>query len=376
MQELAAKMRTSKSRTILLGESALPAGPPAPVAAPVPGERIETPPAESPVQRPGQLATPRTPEEGPVAAQPAGPWTLGADLDKYRAHAVADGSRESGESLKLALKRAGLTLEDGVNIFLLGYASERGMPFRDNDGKGLFEEPGRVPAQAGATLASFGHGLFSLADLVTLDVLPDYDKSAYRDNHPIVRPFVFAGMTIHGAWKTTEEIGNAVTWGHFDNLTGCIGLTIEDIVELAKHAGETVTNLVRLPVRGIAGRSEGAEGVMDWVLLVPLEYVSNAVEMKGISNMAEYETAFADKGVIGSALELAGSTFIIYWAVDELLDELDDDNGGRTGQPQQESPAPNVPSPEPVMSNIFESEVVIVGEPMTLGPGDILFVEP
>jgi len=48
---------------------------------------------------------------------------------------------------------------------------------------------------------------------------------------------------------------------------------------------------------------------MDWVLLVPLEFISNSVQMKGIANMQDYKTAFEDKGVIGSVIELAAPAF-------------------------------------------------------------------
>jgi hypothetical protein len=199
-----------------------------------------------------------------VPLEPEGPWTLGGDLEKYRAHAVKDGSRNSGENLKKALERTGMALGDGVNIFVLGYASDRAKPFRQNDGKGLFQEPGKVPAAAGATIGSLGVGLYSLADLLTLNALPDPNTAAYKDNNPLVRPVIFAGRTVHGVWKTTEEVGNAVTWGLFDNVTGCIGLVIEDVIEVVKHAGEAVTNVARAgPARppGVGQQLRGDEGL-------------------------------------------------------------------------------------------------------------------
>ena len=179
------------------------------------------------------------------------PWTLSSDLEKYRAHAVKDGSRESGESLLKALERTGMAVGDGVNVFMLGYASDRAQIFRTNDGKGLLDEPGKVPMAAGATIGGAAEGLYSLADLLTLNALPDSDSAAYKDNAPIVRPIIFAGRTVGGVWKTTEEIGNAVTWGFFDNVTGCFGLLLEDVIEVLKHTGEAVTNVARLPLRAL-----------------------------------------------------------------------------------------------------------------------------
>lgn len=294
------------------------------------------------------------------------PWSLGVDLDKYREHALTEGSRDFGVSLTKALERIGLAVEDTTNVITLGYASDRGQPFRSNDGKGLFEEPGRVPSQAGATVASLGDGLYSIADLVTLNALPDPDKSVYQDNHPIVRPLIFTGRTIGGAWKTTEEIGNAVTWGYFDNVTGSIGMVIEDLIEMLKHAGQAVTNLARAPVHLIGGKDTGADKALDWVLLVPLEFASNVLEMKGISNMDDYETAFADKGVIGSILELGGSTFIVYRAVDELVDELKDDNHHRRQQNTETPTEPEPPTPT-------EPPVVVPDPPTTGVWTDYLF---
>jgi hypothetical protein len=277
-------------------------------------------------------------------------WSVGADLDKYRAHAVKEGSRGSGQNIKKAFERAGLTLEDGVNVFVLGYASPRGEAFRGNDGKGLLDEPGKVPQQAGATIGSAGLGLYSIADLILLNSLPDPNTAAYQDNHPVVRPLLFTGRMVGGVWKTTEEVGNAVTWGYFDNITGCIGMCIEDILELLKHAGEAVTNIVRAPVHAVAGKNEGADRAMDWVLLVPLEFVTNATEMKGIANMEDYKAAFEDKGVIGSVIELGGSSFLVYRGAKELADRLDDKNHHKCrtrGKASTDDPGtPDVP-PDP-----------------------------
>lgn len=282
---------------------------------------------------------------------PDEPWSLGSDLEKYRAYAVAQGSRDSIESLTKALSQVGLTLEDGANILTLGYASDRGKPFRVNDGKGLFQEPGNVPRQAGKTLSSLGDGLYSIVDLALLDSLGNVKNNAYQDNHPLVRPLVFTGRTVGGLWRTTEELGNAVTWGYFDNLTGPIGMCFTDIIEVVKHTGQAVTNVVRAPLHLLGGKDSKADKALDWVLLVPLEMASNMVEMQGFSNMDDYETAFADKGVIGSIIEFGGSSYIVYRAVDELDDELNDDNGSQDAPSSPSEPStpgtPDVPSGPP-----------------------------
>lgn len=289
------------------------------------------------------------------------PWSLGTDLDKYRAHAVREGSRDSGQNIKKAFERAGLTLEDGANVFLLGYASDRGQPFRANDGKGLLDEPGKVPQRAGDAVGNAGLGLYSVADLILLNGLRDPMTAAYGDNHPVVRPLVFTGRMVGGVWKTTEEVGNAVTWGYFDNFTGTIGLCIEDILELLKNAGEAVTNIARAPVQLVAGKNEGTERAMDWVLLVPLEFISNATEMKGFANMQDYQAAFEDKGVIGSVVELGGSSFLVYRGAKELADRLDNKHHHRrcaTAEPDDPGtpdvpPDPGTPPPPPPPDVVF-----------------------
>jgi hypothetical protein len=296
--------------------------------------------------------------------RPAEPWSLGADLDKYRAHAVREGARDSGESLARAGERAGLALEDGLNVFALGYASERGEPFRGNDGRGLLDDPGAVPARAGHTLASMGSGVYSLADLITLDALSDIEADVYWDNDPLVRPFIFTGRTIGGVWKTTEEVGNALTWGYFDNVTGAAGMCIEDILEFLKHTAEAATNLVRGPVYLVAGRNEKTDKMLDWVLLVPPEFASNVVAMQGIANMEDYETAFADKGVIGSVLELSGSAWLTYEALDELCDELDDDDSHSSRRQSSGGEGPSDPGTPPTEP----------GPPTVIPPADFVII--
>jgi hypothetical protein len=208
-------------------------------------------------------------------------------------------------------------------------------------------------------------------DLAALNSLPDPKEAVYADNNPLVRPLIFTGRTIGGVWKTTEEMGNALTWGLFDNVTGCIGLVIEDIVELIKHAGQAVTNVARTPFHLVAGKkkNEGLDRTLDWILLVPLELASNAVEMKGFSNMEDYEKAFAEKGVIGSVLEFAGSTYIVYRVADELLEKRKKDRSSRNQNEAQQpgepatpqtpetpvTPEPPVVEPTPIPSEAFLS---------------------
>ncbi|OHB68385.1 MAG: hypothetical protein A2Y77_09120 [Planctomycetes bacterium RBG_13_62_9] len=222
-------------------------------------------------------------------------------------------------------------------------------------------------------MGSFGEGAYSLADLILLNSLPDGSGAAYQDNHPVVRPLIFTGRTIGAAWKTTEEAGNALTWGYFDNVTGCLGMVIEDLMELLKHAGQAATNLVRAPVHLVAGDTEETNRAMDWVLLVPLEFLSNAAAMKGISNMQDYETAFEDKGVIGSLIEFGGSGFLVYRSIDKALDELDDnhhdrnDSGAGGASEPDTPPDTTIPELPPDLVLLLEGEWPIEGGTGTAG---------
>jgi len=259
-------------------------------------------------------------KKGLYRAAPEEAWSLRSDLRKYRLYAVKEGSRDSAESLGKAFSNAGLAIEDGINIFAIGYASERGLPFRGNDGKSPFFHLGKVVDGGGKTIEDILLLLYAGADAAVLDSLPDPENEAYKDNHPLVRLPVHAGMAIGDAWKTVENAGNTLTWGYWDNVTGSAGRCFVDIVEIGKHGGEAVTNLPRGPVRLIFGENKYLEGIQDWVFLVPLECSSNIIEMEGIRNMGDYKIAFGEKGVIGSAAEMVGSGFIVGKSAYKLID--------------------------------------------------------
>ncbi len=268
--------------------------------------------------------------EGAEAAEEA--WSLKNDLDKYRAYSVKEGSRYPEENLQKFFIHAGLFLEDGMNVFTLGYGSDRGIPFRANDGNDPLWQAGTVAEQASLALANFTDGVYSIIDLAAFDLLDDIQKDVYKDNNPIVRPFIFTGRTVGSSWKTTEKIGNTLTWGYFDNVSGSAAMCLGDVVECLKHGGQAVTNLPRELIYLTAGVDEDTDKMLDWLLVVPWEFASNVIEMQGIANMYDYKVAFKEKGVVGSILELAGSSAVIYKSIDELND--DDNNNHTTGKSQ------------------------------------------
>lgn len=265
-------------------------------------------------------------------------WSLQKDLGKYRAYAVKEGSRYPDENLEKFFLSAGLFIEDGINVFTLGYGSDRGKIFRGNDGNSPLWHAKTVAEQGRQTLAEFTDGVYSIIDLMTFDSLADIQKEVYKDNNPVVRPLVFAGRAVGSGWKTTENIGNTLTWGYFDNVSGSAAMCVGDVIECIKHGGQAVSNLPREVLYVTVGVDENTDKMLDWLLIVPWELASNAVEMQGIANMYDYKTAFKEKGVVGSILELTGSSIIIYKSIDELNDD-DDDNHKTTESQDSQIPS-------------------------------------
>lgn len=295
------------------------------------------------------------------ALYPAGkPWDMAKDLNSYRKHAVEQGSRNSAKNLEKSLNHLGLTIDDLANILTLAYHSDRAKQFTENDGKPLSFYLDEVGKTGGLTIVAVTDGVYSIADLVVLDLLPNIEKPAYQDNHPLVRPFVFTGSAMGYSWKTVENVGNVPTLGLFDNLTGSAGMCIEDIVESLKHTVEAGTNLTRGPIYLVFGKSKNLNKTLDWILLVPFEYVSNVIEMKGIQNMMDYKKSFKNKGVIASIAELGGSGYLVIRSVDEIVEELEHEpSKKRVRAEEKESEPPKPPyKPKPPM------------------PGKIIIIEP
>lgn len=245
-------------------------------------------------------------------------WSLGEDLDKYRDYSVKEGSRFPEESLNKLFLQTGFLFEDGINIFTLGYGSDRGLPFCGNDGADPLWQAQIVLQQLGQVISNILDGAYSIVDLATLDSLDDLPKNVYKDNNAIVRPFIFIGKTIGNSFAATVNTGNTLTWGYFDNVVGPAGMCVEDVIECLKHSGQAVTNLPRALI--FVDADEDTQNSLDWILVVPWELASNIIEMKGISNAQRYRTAFREKGVIGSILEMSGSTYIVYRVIDEKFD--------------------------------------------------------
>jgi hypothetical protein len=94
--------------------------------------------------------------------------------------------------------------------------------------------------------------------------------------------------------------------------------------------------------------------------------------MQGIGNAMDYETAFEEKGVIGSLLEISGSTYIVYRALDELADELDDD--GRSHRKKQDDSIDDVADDATDGAPVDPVDPVDTGTIVEIGDGTYLII--
>lgn len=297
-------------------------------------------------------------------ATPEKVWRMGEDLGRYREHAVNEGSRHPRENLEKALRHMGLTIDDLLNFLTIGYHSERAEQFRENDGKPFSYQLKTVGKALKLTTANITDCIYATADLAVFDSLPDIQKPPYFQNHSLVRPFVFGGSAVGSGWKTVESAGNTLTWGYFDNLTGSAGMGIVDLTEILKNLCEAGANLVREPFYIVVG--EDLNKPLDWILVVPFEYISNAIEMKGISNMVGYPQAFEEKGVIGSIAEMLGSGYLTVRSGEEIVDEFEHKSSKKRVVAKEEEPSPPPPPYKPKPT--IPGEVIIIHKPSDLPP--------
>ena len=110
-----------------------------------------------------------------------------------------------------------------------GYNLGGAVSYKENDGDPPLWHMREVREEAGYTLVQLKDGAYSVADVVTLNYLPDLEKEVYYSSIPILRPLVFTGRTLVGSWKMLESTGNMLTWGYFDNLTTPAGTYIKSI---------------------------------------------------------------------------------------------------------------------------------------------------
>jgi len=264
---------------------------------------------------------------------------LTRDLDTYRTHAVEQSSRESLENLDLALKRLNASAEGLFNVISIGYGTDRFEKLRKNDFK--YTEQcknfGKKWVETGKNACLFLYSLPDvLDDLMDLHLLPDAETS-YGEIETPMRPFVYLGKTICDSVECGVEAANVPTFGLADNVAGAAYTTLEEAIEALKLSGQGGTNIIiRTPTRALLG-PETAERAIDWVALVPLEYVSNVLQAQGFSNMMEYRKAIEEKGYTFTLLEFGGDAYLLY----ELLNE-DHDTGIEGGE---QGPGPTPPDP-------------------------------
>jgi hypothetical protein len=110
-----------------------------------------------------------------------------------------------------------------------GRGLDTAVSYKENDGDPPLWHMREVREDAGYTLVALKDGVYSVADVVTLNHLPDLEKEAYYSAIPILRPLVFTGRTLVGTWRVLESTGNVLTWGYFDNVTKPAGTYVKNI---------------------------------------------------------------------------------------------------------------------------------------------------
>lgn len=278
----------------------------------------------------------RNAEAGPLAA-------VGRDADKYRAHAVKQGSRSSRQSFIQAMDHLGFSAEDVYALATLGYGPESaynvltagagpwcdlaGFVRRDDiNPVDIVGDPKKVAKQlggmAGSTVEALGEDTFAHAmltfyaglDAATLNALPDAEVKGYATTHPLMRLLRFPAATVSGAFRTVGRGANLLTGGYANNVTIPVHAAIKDLEGIARNGLQGVTNLGRYPIYLVGGgRSETADKVCDWALLVPSEYLGNQVQWEVVNDMrddASYRaTVDKEKGFIGAVCEIGGVAF-------------------------------------------------------------------
>jgi len=164
------------------------------------------------------------------------------DLEKPTARTLQKPTSPGGEHFKTAWRHAGFALDDVVNVITCGHGSDRAVQFRENDGKNPSSHLEKVTDEGGQTIDNVLNVFYSTGDAVLIDSLPDFKNETYKSNHALLRPCIFSGKTVLTSWKTVENVGNTLTWGYFDNVTGSAVMLIWDIIESLRYSCQGIAD--------------------------------------------------------------------------------------------------------------------------------------
>jgi len=260
-----------------------------------------------------------------------------ADLAKYRNYAREQGSREVVENVEQAGNHLVGVGKGLVNVATGAYGTDNYKRLRENDGKNPLYQAKEAGKSLGKTFEDVGLTLYSLGDVVAFGLLPNPNDD-YSNTPTLGRPFRYLGRGVCNLGESVENIANIPTLGLADNFTGTAYGTLKEGVEAVKNTGQVLTNaVIREPVRFVS--RDTPEKTLDWICLVPFEYLSNVVELEGFNNMRDFEDVRKEKGDIFSFLEFLGSG----WLTHEALDNNKGHHGGVGGGPGSTPPDPQGP---------------------------------
>ena len=245
--------------------------------------------------------------------------SLSHDVDKYRAYAVNQGSRDSLQSLQKSgdsLKDAGNSL---VGAMTFSYGNSEFKALREDDLS--IKKPARG---FGKSLVSFFRRLGG----------PISDKNAYKGLNPLTGTATYLGRLVGGAIGIGKNAANMATLGMGNNIIEPALNGGKNLLESGKHLGQSGLNITRLPTKSLSGNTRNtSDNILDWIGLVPLEYVSNVAEGEGFSNAENMQQAVKDKGNAGVILESVGSGALLGYGIDNALDNPVSNGGGRIDGP-------------------------------------------
>ena len=248
--------------------------------------------------------------------------SAGKDLERYRGHAVEQGSRDPEENLERFVVHLKGMLAGIHDVVKAGYAGDN-VEAREND----FKHPSVHASEAGKSLKRTGKYFlsifYSLIDLLAFNALPDPDPE-YEKVDPWLRPPMYLGKTVRGSIDSGVGIMNIPMRGLADNIKDAAYDTVEEAAEALKSIGQAAANAaIRKPVRFLVKNpdSDKADKVVDWFALVPFEYLSNLMEGEGFTNLEDYRESVQQKGYTFITLELGGNTFLLIRSLSRLVPE-------------------------------------------------------
>ncbi len=241
-------------------------------------------------------------------------YHFGEDIEKYRRHALEQGSRNSIENLGKAGHHGKMAVYDfGEALTLSKTKDSRYGELTKNDG------PGKIGNHIGN---AFG-GLLNLGGKA-LNIIYNPDPSL-KDKHTIEKFFISTGRALDAGMDAGVKIANVPTVGHADNVVVPALSGVRESIETGKHLAEAGTNLPRTIVKI---DNERVNKVYDWATLVPLEFGSNVAQGEGIQNMVDYDSAVNRKGRTGAIAEQAATLSLIGYGISEAVSS---DGGSSSG---------------------------------------------